>query len=64
MKREKIWGESIVDNAHGVRLSSLHGVHNVVVMPTWPGCMYNQIEVLPTGASGRVDGCVRHHFHL
>lgn len=55
---------NLVNNAHGVRLSSLHGVHNGIVMPTWPGCMYNQIEILPTGASGRVDGCVRYHFHL
>lgn len=56
--------ENIVDNAHGVRLSSLHGVRNGVVMPTWPGYLYNQIEALSTGASGRVDGCVRNHFHL
>ena len=53
-----------MNNAHGVRLSLLHSIHNGIVMPTWPGCLYNQIEVLSTGASGRVGSCDRHCSNL
>jgi hypothetical protein len=33
-------------------------------MPTRPGCLDNQIEVLPTGDSGRVGGRGGHLLHL
>jgi len=61
--RGDLWDEGkrsgegkIVHNAHGVRLSFLHGIRNKNVMPTRSGCLYNQIEVLCTGDSGRVGG--------
>lgn len=56
--------ENIADNAHGARLPFLHSIHNGLAMPTWPGCLYNQIEILSTGASGRVGSCGRHCSHL
>lgn len=58
---------NLVDNAHGVRLSLCRACiasTNGIVMPTRPGCLDNQIEVLPTGDSGRVGGCGGHHLHL
>jgi hypothetical protein len=37
---------------------------NGIVMPTRPGCLDDQVEVLPTGDSGRVGGCGGHRLHL
>jgi hypothetical protein len=59
--------ENLVDNAHGVRLSLCRACiasTNGIVMPTRPGCLFNQIEVLPTGDSGRVGGCGCHRLHV
>ena len=55
-----------MDIAHGVSLfivPSLHSIRKGIVMPTSPGYLYNQVEVLPSGDSGRVGGCGCHHPH-
>jgi hypothetical protein len=45
-------------------MPSLHSIHKWIVMPTRSGCVYNQVEVLPTGDSGRVGGRGCHRLHL